>query len=81
MGDGATVDRPAQDALYRHGMCNPFLPGHGTPLAAILDNWLEQIENEHWQVDAIGVAGESALWKQADTEAHSEEFQPGWDCV
>jgi hypothetical protein len=80
-GDGTTLDRPAQDALYQHGMCNPFLPGHGTPLAAILDNWLEQIENEHWQVDAIGVTGESALWKQADTEAHSKDFQPGWDCV
>jgi hypothetical protein len=81
MCDGATIDRPAQDALYQHGMCNPFLPGHGTPMAAILDNWSEQIENKHWEVDATGVAGESAIWKKADTEAHAEDFQPGWDCV
>jgi hypothetical protein len=79
--DGTKVDRPTQNALYQHDMCHPFLPWHGTPLVAILDNWLELIEKNHWEVDAMGVAGDPTLWKKADTEAHSEDFQPGWDCA
>jgi hypothetical protein len=80
MGDGSTVDRPAQDALYRHGVCNPFMPDHGTPLAAILVNWWEQVENDSWSVNASGVDGGEELWKKADTEEGAEDFQTNWSC-
>jgi hypothetical protein len=79
-GDGVAVDRPAQDALYQHGICNPFTPSHGTPLAAILVNWWEQIENEWWSVDETGVVGGEELWKRADTEEHAEHFKADWAC-
>ncbi|KAH7082422.1 hypothetical protein FB567DRAFT_106384 [Paraphoma chrysanthemicola] len=80
MGDGSTIDRPAQDALYRHGVCNPFMPDHGTPLAAILVNWWEQVENDSWDVNASGVDGGEELWKKADTEEDAEDFQTNWSC-
>ncbi|CAI9631512.1 hypothetical protein GT037_003151 [Alternaria burnsii] len=80
MGDGSTVDRPAQDALYRHGVCNPFMPDHGTPLAAILVNWWEQVENDSWSVNVSGVDGGEELWKKADTEEDAEDFQTDWSC-
>jgi hypothetical protein len=80
MGDGSTVDRPAQDALYRHGVCNPFMPDHGTPLAAILVNWWEQVENDSWSVNASGVDGGEEPWKKADTEEDAENFQTSWSC-
>lgn len=80
MGDGSTVDRPAQDALYRHGVCNPSMPDHGTPLAAILVNWWEQVENDCWSVNASGVDGGEELWKKADTEEDAEDFQTNWSC-
>jgi hypothetical protein len=37
--DWSKVDRLAHDALYRHGICNPMIPDHSTPLTAILVNW------------------------------------------
>jgi hypothetical protein len=80
MGDGSTVDRPAQDALYRHGVCNPFMPDHGTPLAAILVNWWEQVENDSWSVNVSGVDGGEELWKKADTKEDAEDFQTDWSC-
>lgn len=79
-GDGSNVERPGQDVLYRHGMCNPFVPDHGTPLAAILVNWWEQLENSYWTVDEHGVAGGEQLWRRADTEEDAEDFKTEWAC-
>jgi hypothetical protein len=79
--DGTEVDRAAQNALYRRGMCHPSLTGHGTPLGVMVDNWLELTEKNHWDVDAMGVADDFTLWKKADTEAHSEDFLSSWDCA
>jgi hypothetical protein len=81
-GDGITVERekPGQGVLYQHGECFPFLPGHGTPLAAVLVNWWEQVENEDWQVDQDGVAGGEDVWKEADMEENAENYQAEWSC-
>jgi hypothetical protein len=81
-GDGSTVEREraGQDVLYRHGICNPFIPGHGTPLAAVLVNWWEQVENEDWGVDENGVVGGEECWKKADTEDCAEDFAIDWVC-
>lgn len=79
-GDGSRIERPGQCVLYEHGLCNPFLPAHGTPLAAILVNWWEQIENEDWSVDEHGVAGGEELWKKADAEEGAENFKPEGAC-
>jgi hypothetical protein len=81
-GDGSTVEREraGQDVLYRHGICNPFIPGHGTPLAAVLVNWWEQVENEDWGVDENGVVGGEECWKKADTEDYAEDFAIDWEC-
>jgi hypothetical protein len=80
VGDGSKVDRPAHDALYRHGMCNAMMRDHSTPLTAILVNWWEQTENEYWTVNASGVDGEEELWKKADTEEDAGDFQTEWVC-
>jgi hypothetical protein len=81
-GDGTTVERekPGQDVLYQHGECFPFLPGHGTSLAAVLVNWWEQVENEDWQVDQDGVAGGEDVWKEADMEETAENYRAEWNC-
>lgn len=79
-GNGSIIDSPAQDTLYRHGVCNPFMPDHGTPLAAILVNWWEQVENDSWSVNASGVCGGEELWRKADTEEDAEDFQTDWSC-
>jgi hypothetical protein len=80
--DGATVERgrPGQDVLYQHGVCFPFLPGHGTPLASVLVNWWEQIENENWDVDEGGVVGGEDTWKEVDTEENAEDYQADYSC-
>jgi hypothetical protein len=77
-GDGTKVNGPGQDVLYQRGMCNPFLPGYGTPLTPILVNWWEQVEDESWLVDENGVAGGEELWRKADTEEDAEDFQIEW---
>jgi hypothetical protein len=81
-GDGSTVEREraGQDVLYQHGVCNHFLPGHGTPLAAVLVNWWELVENEDWSVDENGVVGGEECWKKADTEDYAEDFPIDWEC-
>ena len=79
-GDGTTVERPGQDVLYQHGICNPFVPDHSTPLAAILVNWWEQVENEDWAVDENGVVGGEDLWRLADMEEDAENFMIEWVC-
>jgi hypothetical protein len=79
-GDGTTVERPGKSVLYQHGMCNPFIPGHNTPLAAVLVNWWEQIENNYWTIDEHGVAGGEDLWRKADTEEDAEHFKTEWSC-
>lgn len=73
-------EKSRQDVLYQHGQCFPFLPAHGTPLAAILANWWEHVENENWHVDEHGVAGREDVWKEADTEEHGEDYQAEWSC-
>jgi len=80
--DGSTVEREkaGQDVLYQHGQCFPFLPGHGTPLAAVLANWWERVENEDWQIDQNGVADGEDIWKEADTEENAEDYQAEWSC-
>lgn len=72
--DGSTFNTPRHDVLYAHGVCHPFFPGHGAPLAAVLANWTEQLENGCWSVDADGVAGGDEMWRKADTEADAEDF-------
>jgi hypothetical protein len=79
-GDGATVERPGQDVLYQHGRCNPFIPDHGTPLAAILVNWWEQVGNDYWSVDENGVVGREECWRKADTEDYAVGFKVEWAC-
>lgn len=79
-GDGFKVERAGQDVLYQHGMCNPFVPGHGTPLAAVLVNWWEQVGNGDWAVDGEGVVGGEELWMRADEEEGAEEFRAEWVC-
>jgi len=79
-GDDTKVKayEPGQDVLYRRGIGNPFVPGWGTPLTAILINWWEQVENDSWRVDETGVAGGDELWKKADTEEGAEDFKIEW---
>jgi hypothetical protein len=81
-GGGITVERekPGQGVLYQHGECFPFLPVHGTPLAAVLVNWWEQVENEDWQVNQNGVAGGEDVWRKADMEENAENYQAEWSC-
>ncbi|KAI4653398.1 hypothetical protein J4E93_001164 [Alternaria ventricosa] len=76
-GDDTKVKayEPGQDVLYQRGVGNPFVPGWGTPLTAILINWWEQVENDSWDVDENGVAGGDELWKKADTEEDAEDFK------
>ena len=81
--NNGTIVKPSdqgQDALYRHGACTPFLPTHGTPLAAVLVNWCELVEKGNWHVDENGVAGEEDVWKQADTEDKAEDYMTDWGC-
>jgi hypothetical protein len=80
--DGTTVERECQgqSVLYQHGMCFPFLYAHGTPLAAVLANWWELVENEVWHVDEDGVVGGADIWKEADTEENAEDYQTNWSC-
>jgi hypothetical protein len=80
--DGAKVERErsGQDVLYQHGECFPFLPGHGTPLAAVLASWWGQVENETWPVDENGVVGGEDTWKEADTEENAEDYQADYSC-
>jgi hypothetical protein len=61
-------------------MCFPFLYAHGTPLAAVLANWWELVENEVWHVDEDGVVGGADIWKEADTEENAEDYQTNWSC-
>jgi hypothetical protein len=56
------------------------MPDHGIPLAAILVNWWEQVENDSWSVKASGVDGGEELWKKADTKEDAEDFQTTWSC-
>jgi hypothetical protein len=57
-----------------------LVPGHGTPLAAILVNWWEQVESENWLVDEHGIVGGEDVWKEADTEENAEDYQAKWSC-
>jgi hypothetical protein len=79
-GDGHVVERPGQYVLYEHGICNHFLSGHRMPLAAMLVNWREQVENEDWAVDEHGVAGGEEFWKKVDTEEDAEDVRCEWVC-
>ncbi|KAF1934560.1 hypothetical protein EJ02DRAFT_461079 [Clathrospora elynae] len=74
------AERPGQDVLYQHGECFPFLPGHGTPLASVLVNLWEQIENENWDVDEGRVVGGEDTWKEADTEENAEDYHADYSC-
>lgn len=80
--DGTTVERESQghDVLYRHEQCCPVLPAHNPPLAAVLANWWEQVENENWHVDANGVVGGEDVWREADREENAEDYQTEWSC-
>jgi hypothetical protein len=81
-GDGTTVEREkaGQDVVYQHGQCFPFVPDHGTPLATVLANWWEHVENEDWRVDGDGIACGEDAWKEADMEEKAENYQADWSC-
>lgn len=71
--DGKLVPR-GNVSLYGHGI-NPFIMRHGPKLVAILENWLSNVENGHWTVDAQGVSGGIEAWKQADMTEHWSKYQ------
>lgn len=47
-GDGLRHGEMGNDSLYRHGICDPTLIGHGTPLAVVLMDWYELVSGEAW---------------------------------
>lgn len=58
------------DSLYQSGEL-PFIPWHPVQLQAVLEYMYLNIERGFWPVDAQGVAGGLAKWREADT-------QEGW---
>ena len=81
--NNGTIVKPSdqgQDALYRHGTCTPFLPAHGTPLAAVLVNWCELVEKGNWHIDENGVTGGEDIWKEADMKDKAQDYMTDWSC-
>nr|POF14340.1 hypothetical protein CFP56_03364 [Quercus suber] len=54
---------------------NPFVMRHGPKLVAILENWLENIERGHWNVNEKGVTGGVGTWRKADTREDWWRYQ------
>lgn len=78
--DGETNSKAAHDILYQHGICNPSLPPHGTPLAAVLSSWFDLVDDGTWPVNGDGVAGGREKWTLADTQEHAAKFQAEFLC-
>lgn len=73
--DGGISDKVGHDALYHHGVCDPSLPYHGTPLHAVLASWWSMVAADDWAVIENGVAGGELKWSMADTEEHAEALR------
>ncbi|KAK3673277.1 hypothetical protein LTR78_006822 [Recurvomyces mirabilis] len=56
---------------------NPFVMRHGPKLVGVLENWAENVENGHWEVNGKGVEGGVGVWRKADTREDWWRYQGG----
>lgn len=66
--------RKSYSDLY-HVDINPFVMRHGPKLVGVLENWLENVENGHWDVNEKGVEGGIGVWRKADTREDWWRYQ------
>jgi len=66
-GDGLTA------GLYQTS-CNPFILRHEVEFFRVLENWVQLVEQGVWEVDARGVSGGIAKWKEADASEKGSQM-------
>ncbi|KAK5108147.1 hypothetical protein LTR62_008743 [Meristemomyces frigidus] len=68
--------RRSHSDLYQVDI-NPFVMRHGPKIVGVLENWLENVENGHWDVNAKGVEGGIGVWRKADSREDWWRYQGG----
>lgn len=78
----AEYPQPRDDhgALYQAGTTNGITNSHAVQIDKVLNNWADRVERGDWEVDGNGVTGGIDKFREADTEAHWQEYwiPPSW---